>query len=96
MTTTGPPVVATWQSEPQALADPYRDRGGLQGLVDDGGQVISDRVQVHPSLSPAANVVGAASASYRALNRRSAGPTQNWPAGARGLPSLMTAAEQRE
>jgi hypothetical protein len=34
------------------LADPHRDIGGLQGLADDGGQVISDRVQVHRVLEP--------------------------------------------
>src|ERR1700726_2755695 len=30
-----------------ALADPHRQVGGFQGLVDDPGQVIADGVQVH-------------------------------------------------
>jgi cation:H+ antiporter len=30
------------------VLNPHREIDGLHGLVDDGGQVISDRVQVHP------------------------------------------------
>ena len=68
------------RGEPQPLADPHRDMGGLPGLADDGGQVISDRVQVHRVLEPRRERGQCGARSYRArLNRRSTDPTQNWP-----------------
>ena len=59
------------------FADPHADLGGLQGLVDGTGQVISDRIQVYGVLQVqcseperARERLGAALAIFRRLGAR--------------------------